>query len=64
VENTITLEEFNQCVDSSFIEQRQELICLVDPVNIFDFLTENFTTVSFEEGILKFVYVWGKAKKK
>jgi hypothetical protein len=64
VENSITLEEFNQYVDSAFIEQRPELICLVDPVNIFDFLTENFSTVSFEEGVLRFLYVWGKAKKK
>jgi hypothetical protein len=36
----------------------------VDLENIFDFLTENFSTVSFEEGAFKFVYEWGKAKKK
>jgi hypothetical protein len=56
VENNITLEEFTQCIDSNFIKEKPDLDCLADPVNIFDFIAENFSKVSFEEGVLKFVY--------
>lgn len=58
------MEEFNQYIDPTFLDERPDFKCLVDLENIFDFLTDSFSTVSFEEGVFKFVYEWGRAKKK
>ncbi len=35
------MEEYNQCIDSNYIEEKPEFICVVDTANMFDFLTEN-----------------------
>lgn len=59
MENTLTQERYHQLIDQKFISEREILNCFLDPITIFDYLSEHFNDAVIEDGVVKFVYVWG-----
>lgn len=51
---------YHQLIDMEYIRENQEMSCVRDPADLYDYLSEHFDRVIVEEGQIKISYVWGK----
>lgn len=67
VEDSISFDRWKRVIDGQFIEAQEELFyrnVFTEPETIFDYISENFSEVSFKPDMFSFIYAYGPAKNK
>lgn len=64
VEDTVGFARYDLKITQHYLNDRPELNCFRDPIDIFDYISQNFERISFEGKLIRFQYVWGYTLKK